>query len=89
MVPRDEAMKAAFAVLSRNQDEVPELQVAAMAILFAAWCRRLKLEPSAMHLLGLRLIEPEAFHQKGNIHAETIRDFAGMRIAGDERVDVR
>lgn len=89
LVSRDAAAEAAFRALTKNQEQRPEVQVAAVAVLFAAWCSRLGIDPHDLWGIGRRMVTPEEFHRKGNIHMETIRDFAGIRLAGDERVDVR
>lgn len=89
LVPRDEVAKGAMALLDKNQQEAPEIQMASVAMLFAAWCRRLRVSPHEMHELGLKLVAPQDFHHKGNIQAEVLRDFAGIRMAGDATVDER
>lgn len=89
LVPRDEAMKCGFALLDKVQAEAPEIAMAGVVALFAVWCKRLKLDPHEMYSLGVKLVEPQPFHQKGNIHGEVMRDFAGMRMAADASVDVR
>jgi hypothetical protein len=89
MVPRDEAAKCGMALLDKVQQETPEIAMAGTVILFAMWCRRLGLDPFEMHQLGVRMLEPQDFHQKGNIHIEVLRDFAGIRMAGDGRVEAR
>lgn len=89
MLSRDEAAKCGFALLDKVQQEAPEIAMAGVAMLFATWCKRLKLDPHEMFQHGVKLVAPEAFHQKGNIHAEVMRDFAGMRMAGEAHVDVR
>ena len=89
LVHRDEAAKAAFALLDKVQQESPEIAMAGCAMLFAMWCRRLHVDPHEMHALGGKLLVPQAFHQKGNIHVEVLRDFAGIRMMGDNSVDIR
>lgn len=88
LTPRDEAMKGAMALLDRIQNEAPEIGMAAASIMFAAFCRRVRMNPQEAHQLGLRLLTPEPFHQKGNIVGEVLQDFAGLRIAGDRRMEV-
>lgn len=89
MVPRDEAAKCAFALLDKVQGESPEVAMAGCVMLFAMWCKRLGQDPFEMHALGKKMLAPEDFHQKGNIHVEVLRDFAGMRMMGDKSVEVR
>lgn len=89
LVPRDEAAKCGLALLDKVQQESPEIAMAGVAILFAVWCKRLRLGPHEAYQLGVKLAEPQQFHQKGNIQAEVLRDFAGIRMAGDASVDVR
>jgi hypothetical protein len=89
LVSRDLSAEGAMAMLDRIQTHPPEVQVAAVTILFAAWCRRLGLDAHDLWQQGVTMMEPQIGHQKGNIHLEVLRDFAGIRLAGDERVDLR
>lgn len=88
MVPRDEAAKGAMALLTVIQDEQPEIALASVAMLFAAWVKRLRVSPHEAYQLGNKLVVPQEFHQKGNIQAEVLRDFAGMRLMGDKSVEL-
>lgn len=76
-----------MALLHVVQDEAPEVAMASVAMLFATWCKRLGLDAYEAHQYGQRLLAPEPFHRKGNIQAEVLRDFAGIRLAGDKRVE--
>jgi hypothetical protein len=87
LLSRDKATKGAMALLNTIQDEQPEVAVASVALLFATWCRRVGLDPHDAWQLGRKLLEPQQFHRKGNVQAEVLRDFAGLRIMGDSRVD--
>jgi hypothetical protein len=87
MVSRDDAMKSAMGLLDRIQNEEPEVALAGTAIMFAAFVRRLGLSPAETHELGKRILAPEAFHQKSNITGEVLRDFAGIRLAGDAQAE--
>jgi hypothetical protein len=87
LVSRDKAASQAFAILDRLQFETPEVMMAATSLLFATWCQRLGMHPFEMHQLGLKMLKPEAFHLKGNAHLETLRDFAGIRMLGDAKID--
>ncbi len=89
MLPRDEAAKCGMALLDKVQQEAPEIAMAGAAVLFAMWCKRLRLDPFEAHQYGMKLLEPQQFHHKGNVLMDTLRDFAGIRMAGDPRVDVR
>jgi hypothetical protein len=88
LVPRDHVMKGAFGLLDRVQRETPEVGLAATAVMFAAFCQRLKLSPAEMHTMGLKMMRPEEFHAKGNMWQDTIQEFAGIKIAGDRRQDL-
>jgi hypothetical protein len=89
VVSRDVAAKGAFTCLDHLQQEEPEVQVASVAILFAVWCKRLSLDPHALYQQGIKMVRPEMGHVKANVHLEVLRDFAGIRLAGDPSVDVR
>lgn len=89
LISRDKAAEGAFAILDKLQQAGPEVQVASVAILFAAWCKRLTLDPHDIYQQGMKMLAPEFGHHKANLHLETLRDFAGIRMAGDERVDIR
>lgn len=89
LVPRDEAAKCGMALLDKVQQEAPEIAMAGTVVLFAMWCARLHMDPYEMHQLGMKMLEPEEFHHKGNILMETLRDFAGIRMMGDASVDIR
>ncbi len=86
LVSRDRCAKTAMAVLHKIQQDPTEEQVAAVAMLFAVWCIRLGQDPHDLYLQGVKMVKPEQFHRKGNIQLETLRDFAGIRLAGDDRV---
>ena len=88
LLPRDEVAKTAFAAMDKVQQQDPTLAVAAVSVLFLAWCKRLGVRPEDMTQMAARMIEPEQFHQKANLHMDVIRDFAGMRVLGDSRVEV-
>jgi len=88
LLNRDRAMNMAMAILDRTQQETdPEVAFAGQAIMFAAWCKRLNMDPHEAHTIALKMLAPEQFRQKGNIIGEVIRDFAGIRLVGDRRVD--
>lgn len=89
MVSRDEAARVAMLALTPIQDESPEHAMAAAALLFAVWCKRLSMSGHEAYQLGSKLLTPQQFHQKGNITMETLRDFAGIRMAADDRVELR
>ena len=87
LTKRDDAARVAFGALDRVQHDAPEEAMAGVALLFVTLCHRCKVKPEDMAELGRRMLEPQAFHLKGNLHMETIRDFAGMRMMGDASVD--
>jgi hypothetical protein len=87
LVARDDSMRVAMDLLDRIQKQDPELAMAGTAIMFAAFVRRLKLSPQDTYELGLKLLEPQQFHRKANIVGEVLRDFAGIRMAGDRNVE--
>lgn len=88
LLPRDEVAKTAFAAMDKVQQQDPTLAVAAVSMLFVAWCKRLGVDPYDMTQMAARMLAPQDFHRKANLHVDVLRDFAGMRVAGDPRVDV-
>jgi hypothetical protein len=89
LVSRDLSAEGAMRMLDVIQTHRPEVQVAGAALLFAAWCHRLGLDPHDLWQQGMKMMKPQPGHHKGNINVEVLRDFAGIRLAGDERVDIR
>ncbi len=87
MLPRDVAARGAMVLLNAIQDEPPEVAMASVAVLFACWCARVGMDPHDAHSLGVRMMRPERFHRKADIQMEVLRDFAGLRLVGDNRVD--
>lgn len=86
MTARDDAASSALAALTPIQDEAPEIQVAGVSVLFAALSHRLGVDPEELYRVGIKMLTDEDFHHKGNIRVETLRDFAGLRLKGDEVV---
>lgn len=86
-ISRDLAATGAMKLLDRVQQiPEPEVAMAAISIVFAAFCRRTGMSAQDAHEFGKRLLEPQPHHVKANITMETLRDFAGIRVMGDRRV---
>lgn len=86
MTGRDDAAASALAALTPIQDEAPEIQIAGVSVLFAAFTHRLGLDPEEAYRVGIKMLTDQDFHMKGNIRVETLRDFAGLRLKGHEVV---
>lgn len=87
-VSRDLAMTGAMKLLDKVQNiPEPEIAMAATAIMFAAFCKRTSQSPQDMHQLGMRILMPQQFHEKANLVGEVLRDWAGIRLAGDRSVE--
>lgn len=84
MFPRDDAVTNAHLALRPLNALAPEAMVAGIAVLFAAVCSRVGLDPQDMHTMALRMLKHEQHHDKANMSLQSLRDFAGMRIAGKE-----
>ncbi len=84
MIPREDAITAAHEALDRLQRMEPEEMMAGMAVLFSAVCSRCQVDPHDMHTMGTRLLKPQPMHDKGNKAVESLRDFAGLRISGQD-----
>lgn len=86
MVPREEAIRSAHLALDTLQRLDPEEMMAGMAVLFSAVCSRCQVDAHDMHTMGTRILRPQPFHDKGNKAIQSLRDFAGLRIAGQDVV---
>lgn len=83
MMPRDEAARLAFEALHPLQNLKPEEMMAGLAVLFATVCQRVGQPADEMHALGLKVLEaPAEHHYKTNSMLQTLKDFAGLRVAG-------
>ena len=84
MLPRDIAIRDAHNLLRPANQLDPEDMVAAIAVLFATVCSRVQIDPEEAHTLGLRMLRDQQHHDKANKLLQSLRDFAGLRIAGQE-----
>lgn len=86
MVPRDRAAAAAHVALFQLQDlPNPEEIVLGVAVLFSALCMRCGLDPEAVHTMGRRVImEPTEGDAPTNGSVQVLKDFAGLKIMGQE-----
>lgn len=84
LMPRLDAADSAHRVLDVLQKRPPEEIVLGTAVLFAALCKRLRLSPSDIHNAGMRVLEAEPFHKRANDSLQSLQDFAGLRIAGED-----
>ena len=84
MVSRDRTVKNAHATLRPLNALSPEDMVGAIAVVFAAVCSRVGLDPEDAHRLGAKLLKDQQHHDKTNKALQSMRDFAGLRIAGQE-----
>lgn len=85
MVPRSRAADAAHLTLFQLQDlPSPEEQMMGVAVLFTAFAQRLRLDPSELHDMGLAILQSrtDGDHVTSN-SLQTLKDFAGIRLAGD------
>ena len=82
LVGRDGVATAAFAMLDKVQNEQPELAYAAIAVLFTVMSERLGVDPQDGHSLGVKLLRPSAFHQKGNAQMDAMDDLAKQEWMG-------
>lgn len=88
MVSRDAAATVAHKALRPIQERSPHEMVAGVAILFATLCARVSLDPQEMHALGVKMLKDQECHFKTNDALQSLRDFAGLRIAGEKDVVV-
>lgn len=84
-LPRDKAAEVAHGALFPIQERPNFEQIAGLAVLFAAFCNRLQLDPQEMHSIGMRMLRDEPFHHKGNAQIDSLRDFAGIVLTEKHR----
>lgn len=88
MVDRDKAIMEAHRALDAIQNLEPELQVAAVNILFAAYMQRTQLLPHTSYMMGKRLLEDAAFNRQANASVRSMLDFVGLRVMGDANTTI-
>ncbi|MEW6121265.1 MAG: hypothetical protein AB1698_01530 [Pseudomonadota bacterium] len=87
-INRATAAEAAHEALFPIQEKPPHAMVAGIAVLFAAVCNRTGVDPHDAHTFAMRLLKPEAFDKKTNDSLQSLRDFAGIHIKGDQDVSI-
>jgi hypothetical protein len=77
--------RAALTALDPVQQMKPHEMVAGISLLFAAICHRTGIDPQDAHTFGMRVMTTrEQANFKANDGIQTIRDFAGLRLMGQE-----
>ncbi len=84
MCPRDKAADAAQHALFGIQDLPPHEGMMGLAVLMAALCERMSLDPEELYHMGNRVLRDREFEPKANDSLQAIRDFAGLRYLGKE-----
>jgi hypothetical protein len=86
MVPRSKAASAAHLALFQLQDiKSPEEQMLGVAVLFAAFCNRMQLDPQELHTMAMRVITaPDEGAVDTNNNMQVLRDFAAIRLLGEQ-----
>lgn len=79
---RDRAAVVAHEALASINNLRPEEQATAAALLFAVMASRFRLDPEDLHSFGLKLLEPQPFHRKGNALMEALVAYADMQKTG-------
>lgn len=85
---RQLAADAAHLGLYQMQDLSPEEIALGVSVLFAAVMRRVGLDPAEQYAMGLRVLRSEPLHRRANDSLQSLQDFAGVRIKGDENVSI-
>jgi hypothetical protein len=91
MTPRRQAADTAHEALFPIQDKRPEVLMAGVAVLFAAFCIRCGEDPEAMFRLGTRILrdpDVEGGDRGSNGSLQSLKDFAGIRIMGERHVSI-
>lgn len=89
MVDRGAAADGAQLALFQIQDLRPDVALAAVSVLFATLTAGTGTNPEEAFHLGRKIITAdEDFHDRTNKSLQSLRDFAGIRLAGREDVVV-
>ena len=91
MVPRRRAADTAHQALFPIQNDSPEVMLAGVAVLFAAFCTRCRQDPEDMFRMGLRILrdpDVEGGDRGSNASLQSLKDFAGIRIMGERHVSI-
>lgn len=84
MLPRDPILHLTGRALHVLQNESPEEMVAAASMLFALVTQRVQLDAQEEHHKALKMLRDQRAHDKENKLLQSLRDFAGLRIKGQE-----
>lgn len=85
MVDQLDAARCALEALHPVASLEPDELVAGICVLFSTICFRVGLDPEEAYLLGKRLLlTREPGNHKTNNTLQTLSDFAGLRIKGDD-----
>lgn len=85
LTSRRAAMKLAHETLNAVQRSEPEVMVSGIATLFAAVCRRCRIDPEEAHALGLKMLDAPTDGDKAtSANVEVLRDFFGAKVMGEE-----
>ena len=88
MVHRTQSAHAAHAALDPLQNLQPEVMVMGAALLFAAIARRCQLDPADLHTMALKVLQAQPGHRRDNDSLQSLQDFAGIRILGEQTVSI-
>lgn len=88
MVSRETAIMEAHRALDALQNNDPEVQLAAACVLFAAYTKRCQYHGFDAHNLGKRLLEDAQYDRKTNASVQSMLDFMGLRVMGDQTTSI-
>lgn len=80
MSNRNHVSKVCFEMLDRVQTETPEVQMLAVATLFAAICQRHNHDAWPEFSRAKRILSPEPFDRTGNERYRALLDYAGSEL---------
>lgn len=87
LLSRDRAAVVAHEMLASVNALRPEEQAIAAALLFATLTTRFGLDPEEHFHLGRKLLQPQAFHRKGNAQMEALEAYADLQNTG--RIEIQ
>lgn len=85
---RQRAADAAHLCLDALQNMDAEDVVMGSAVLFAALCKQLGLNPEELHGMASKVLRYEPNHRRTNDSVQSLLDFIRLRIKGDVNVTV-
>lgn len=82
--PRNKVSDVCFRMLDRVQNEQPEIQVFAVATLYAAMAKRLGVDAGDLFAKATKMLDPEPFDTSGNERFHALVAYARQELPADD-----